>query len=61
MQIIIVWNEVILGGGSQCIPVIHVLLKVQVLTPLNQTVHILLKLPIIYFHKLLIVEGILIQ
>jgi hypothetical protein len=61
MQIIIVWNEVILSWGSQSIPIIHILLKIEIFTPLDQPINVLLKLSVIDLHELFIIKWILVQ
>lgn len=58
---LVIRNQIVLRGGGQRRPVIHILIIVEVLTPLNQSVHILVKLRIINLFELLIVKGVLVQ
>ena len=61
MQTVISWNCVMLSWSSNCLPVIHILIVIKILTPLNQTVDILIKLVIINLHKLFVVKWVLVK
>ena len=50
-----------LSRGGKLVPVAHILLIVQVLTPLNQIVHFVVKILIVKFHKPFVIERVLIQ
>ena len=60
-QVILLKSGAGLSRGGKLVPVPHVLLIVQVLTPLNQVVHFVVEILIVQFHKPFVIKRVLIQ
>jgi len=56
-----VLGSISMGTGGHDMPVADVLVKVEVLTPLNQVVHFLIEVLIIQHHELLVIEGVFVH
>lgn len=61
VQMVIIRDQVMLGRGSNLIPIVHVLIVVQILAPLDQPINILLKLSIVNHLELFVIKRILVK
>jgi len=46
--------------GGDFVPVFGVLLVIEVLTPLNEPIYLLVEFSILHFYQILVIEGVII-
>lgn len=61
VQVVVIRDQIVFGRCCNLIPVVHILVVVQILAPLDQPVNILLKLSIVNHLEFLVIKRILVK